>query len=440
MPRRGAIVLGETNRVRSPCAPECRLGVLRYIASAFGSAGDFLPTLAVARTLAQAGHDVSFVTNSFHEKSVRTAGLDYLPAGEHVDLYGLIAADPGLLESPRVLKVMAEDLARPHYAATYHLVSDLLRRERPHAVIGSNLAFGLLWAGLERRVPAVMIAATPLAWGGSHAPGQFLDFEIPERFLPLAAGATRAIFTTVIDYFLRSIGRTAGAIGFDASWTAVEKNVALHAGTWPTLLRPQSPGDLPNMRACGFVRAGHLGTTAPTLPDDLEAFLAAGDPPVVIALGSIFSIGSDDLVADAAHACHEIGRRSVVVGHAPRNRDLPPDTLVVPYATYHLLFPRSAASVIHGGAGTTGEALKSGRPTVVVPLAFDQFGMAWHVDRLGAGVRVPKKGRSRETLAKAIREACENPAMATRASEVAAELSAAPDGADRIAELIVELS
>lgn len=411
---------------------------MRYVASAIGSAGDFLPTLAVARVLARDGHDVTFVTNSFHEATVRAAGLDYVGAGEHIDLYARIIGDPEMLTSPRALGFLTE-LAAPHFAATYHVVRAMLRAERVDAVIGSNLAFGLHWAAIERGVPAVMIAATPLCWIALHAPVQFLDVAIPPSALPLAVGVARAIAYGLIDHVVRSIARSAGPMAFDASFSGVEARLALHAGVWPELLRPPSAGDLPTMHACGFVRAGHLGTTASALPPELEAFLAEGEPPVVIALGSIFSLGSADLVADAADACVDVGRRCVIVGRAPDARALPPGVLVVPYATYELLFPRAAAVVIHGGAGTTGEALRSGRPSVVVPLAFDQFGMAWHVDRLGTGVRVPKRARTRATLASALRRACEDPGLAARAAQVADELRGEPDGAERTAQLITAL-
>ncbi len=413
---------------------------MRYIASAFGSAGDFLPTLAVARALARDGHDVTFVTNPFHERSVRAAGLDYRAAGELVDLYRLIAADPGLLTSPRVLQVMAEDLARPHFAVTYHLIRDMLCAERVDAVIGSNLALGLHWAAIARRVPAVMVAATPLGWLSGHAPAQFLDFELPASVLPTVLHAVRAVGIGLLDHALRSIARTAGATSFDASYSAVEASVALHAGMWPELMRPPSKGDLPNMRACGYVRAGHLGTSAPALSPELESFLDEGDPPIVIALGSIFALSSDELVADAAEACAELGKRCIVVGPAPRERALPGGTLVVPYATYHLLFPRAEAVIIHGGAGTTGEALRGGTPSVVVPLAFDQFGIAWQVERLGAGVRVPKRGRSCEVIASALGRVCAEESFSQRAAEIAGEIGRAPDGADVVAKLAVGLA
>lgn len=38
---------------------------MRCVATSFGSAGDFLPTVAVAAAMRNAGHDVVFVANPF---------------------------------------------------------------------------------------------------------------------------------------------------------------------------------------------------------------------------------------------------------------------------------------------------------------------------------------------------------------------------------------
>jgi rhamnosyltransferase subunit B len=413
---------------------------VRYLASSFGSAGDFLPTLAVARALAEQGHEVSFVTNPFHEPAVKRAGLHYVGAGELVDITRLITDDPRLLVPSHGGRVLLEEVGPAYVVATYYASRELLRSTRFDAVIGSNLAYGVLWAAMERRLPNVMVSATPLVWLSKEAPAQFLDFELPAWMLPYAAGLTSAVAIGLLDHGLRSLARTLGVTAFDASLTAIEAQLALHAGMWPELVRGPAADDPPNRRACGFASAGRLGGNTPTLSPELESYLAVGEPPVVIGLGSIFSLGSDELVVDLAASCARIGRRCVVVGPAPRHGELPPSTFVVPYASYDLLFPRAAAVVIHGGAGTTGEALKCGRPSVVVPLALDQFNLAWQVDRLGAGVRVPKRGRTREALTLALRRACEDQGMAARATEVATSLRAEPDGAEEAARLVVECS
>jgi UDP:flavonoid glycosyltransferase YjiC (YdhE family) len=59
------------------------------------------------------------------------------------------------------------------------------------------------------------------------------------------------------------------------------------------------------------------------------------------------------------------------------------DVLVVERAPHQLLFPRASAVVLHGGIGTTGQALRSGRPMLVVPHGHDQFDNAYRVTKLG---------------------------------------------------------
>ena len=52
--------------------------------------------------------------------------------------------------------------------------------------------------------------------------------------------------------------------------------------------------------------------------------------------------------------------------------ELPKGVVAFDYAPFSLLFPRAAAIVHHGGIGTTGQAMRSGRPSLVMPCAWDQ--------------------------------------------------------------------
>ena len=54
---------------------------LTCVATSFGSAGDLLPTLAIAAALRRRGHDIRFVANPSYESQVRRAGrpIDGMP-------------------------------------------------------------------------------------------------------------------------------------------------------------------------------------------------------------------------------------------------------------------------------------------------------------------------------------------------------------------------
>lgn len=69
------------------------------------------------------------------------------------------------------------------------------------------------------------------------------------------------------------------------------------------------------------------------------------------------------------------------------------------------LFPRMAANVHHGGAGTTGTALAAGRPSLVVPFAVDQPFWGARVAALGAGpAPIPRQQLTAAALAAALRQ------------------------------------
>jgi sterol 3beta-glucosyltransferase len=67
---------------------------------------------------------------------------------------------------------------------------------------------------------------------------------------------------------------------------------------------------------------------------------------------------------------------------------------------HEVLFPRMAAVVHHGGAGTTGTGLAAGVPNVVCPFFSDQPFWGRRVAVLGAGPPpLPIKGLTRDELA-----------------------------------------
>ena len=106
-----------------------------------------------------------------------------------------------------------------------------------------------------------------------------------------------------------------------------------------------------------------------------------------------------------------------------------PDVLVIDSAPHHWLFPRVAAVVHHGGAGTTAAGLLAARPTVVCPFQGDQHFWGAAVHRAGAGPQpLPAKKLTPSRLAFAIRAAINDPTMQTRIAGLA-ERIAQEDGA-----------
>jgi sterol 3beta-glucosyltransferase len=114
-----------------------------------------------------------------------------------------------------------------------------------------------------------------------------------------------------------------------------------------------------------------------------------------------------------------------------------PGLIEIEGAPHDWLFPRMAALVHHGGAGTTAEGLRAGKPTAVFPSNFgDQLFWGRRVRALGVGPEpVPQKRLTAEGLAAAIRAVNEDGRMRSRAAEVGEGIRA-EDGVARAVEIV----
>ena len=170
------------------------------------------------------------------------------------------------------------------------------------------------------------------------------------------------------------------------------------------------------------------------LPEELENFLANGAPPIYLGFGSMRA--SDQTGRVLIEAVRALGLRAILSqGWANlRPEDAGDDCFSAGDLSHAKLFPRVAAIVHHGGAGTTATAARAGRPQVIIPHNYDQFYWAHRVQELGVGVSGPlRDDLSVDGLAQALRE-CLQPDMTTRAQVLPhrMELHGARIAAERI--------
>ncbi|MFI2609164.1 glycosyltransferase [Kitasatospora sp. NPDC018619] len=173
------------------------------------------------------------------------------------------------------------------------------------------------------------------------------------------------------------------------------------------------------------------------LPDDLEAFLAAGEPPVYVGFGSMAAHAPEGIARVAVEAGRAHGRRVILArGWAGLAAvDDGEDCHVVGEVNQQALFRRVAAVVHHGGAGTTTTAAAAGVPQVVVPRIADQPYWAARVARLGLGAAHLDPTPTVESLSAALTTAL---APETRARAEAVAGGIRTDGAMVAAKLLFE--
>ena len=136
-----------------------------------------------------------------------------------------------------------------------------------------------------------------------------------------------------------------------------------------------------------------------------------------------------------ARSSEEFRRQS----HQPIPRNLPGSVLAVPYAPHSLLMPRALVNIHQGGVGTTAQALRAGKPQVVVPFAHDQPDHAARIARYGLGKTVFRDACNEKTLTKALTTILNDPTIATRAAAVGQQVQA-EDGVASACAVIEALS
>lgn len=368
--------------------------------SASGSWGDVLPFVAVAHGMRARGHDVEFVVPSgFHERLERE-GFAVRGAGWEIGPDELAALDVDWSRGsglPMMRAVMRELL--------------LPRLDDAHAALETAVAGADLLAFHVNQVMAPIVSArtgvpcaalslfamiVPTAEGLASSP-------IPQLPGPLRRVGNRALLAVLLRagrwaFHDREFNRLRARLGLPARH-AYFMTAALDADRYLALV-PASfvsrPTDWPpHAQLTGF--CAWDGNRTATVPEEVDEFLAAGDPPVLVTMGSAGSAGFTELLGVIAAALDQRNLRGLFLLGDARHRG---DSLdgrpgVTEFAPLSAVLPQCRAVVHHRGYGTTAATLLAGLPAVTVSPMPDQLWYGRRVAALGAGIALPWRGRRR---------------------------------------------
>ena len=370
--------------------------------------GDVFPYAPVAAELARRGHDVTFVAPSELLPSLAAEGVtladadagEMCPSG--LDHYGDYCARWG--------KVVSGALLMPLYYRRLTVPRlDPLLDAIEKVADGADLlvshpgAAPIATMPFERRgIPFMAGDLFPMLVRTSDHP--------PEGLVPFRTGRTR-------------LARRANAFAWNAGqspmarWCFDEKRIVakrralgLPADGWHVMDRRLSPDH--NMAMVSphyyppasdrgeeypFVGFTHWTGSRDDLPADVTEFLRAGAPPVLVCLGTSAASAAPEVFDHAAQALDELGLRGVyLASNDTIAARLAGRAGVWPFVPVGPVLPHVRA-VVHAGAhGMNSLVLAAGKPSVVVPVLFDQLWHARRHEQLGTGRRV----RGRATVAK----------------------------------------
>lgn len=376
-----------------------------------GSRGDIEPYVALGLALKNSGQQVQIASLKNFELLISGSGLDFYPVQGDISsiMTSEVANNARQVDNPlkflRSFNQMKEyvfELQKDFFDAC--LGSDAIVYH-PGASIGYFIAQHL-------NIPSIL--ATPFPMAPTKAYPSLIFYHMP-RFGKIYNLFTHRVFENIM---------------WMANRSPVQQFWKQKFGKKPENFRcpygRQTTKRLPTIMSCSdavFPRpddwSEHVHNTGYWFLDenpdwspgeDLLAFLEQGPPPVYVGFGSVadpkLALETTLIVIDGLRLAGQRGLLSSGWQGMRIESKVPDSIYLLESAPHAWLFPRMAAVVHHGGAGTTAAGFRAGVPSVIIPHSNDQYAWGQRVYELGAGSRpIPRKHLNPERLAEAIQAA-----------------------------------
>jgi sterol 3beta-glucosyltransferase len=412
---------------------------MRICILALGSRGDVQPYVALARGLDVAGHQTVVCAAPAFQSFVESNGVEFA-SFDTGDPQALIHSPEGreVFQSSRNPFAMMRGLMR--------LLEPVLEKGYTDACQVTLGADAILASPGALPIAHSLREARGIPFGGAflqpghptRAFGSWLFPDVPD-WLPFGGSLRRGSYRATWHILFRIVRGANDAARRHVLGLGPAANPfsAMVRERWP-MLYGFSPAVVPRptdwgseLDVTGYWFLDRPADWTPTR--ELREFLAAGPAPICVGFGSMPSDDPEKMTSLFTAAFERAGTRGILLtgwgGLVSAN--LPETILALDGAPHDWLFPRVAAVVHHGGAGTTAAALRAGTPALVVPFIADQRFWGRRVTALGAGLGPLSRRRlSVEKLAALLRELVGNPSYRAHARHIARQL-AREDGVAR---------
>ncbi len=389
---------------------------MRVLLSSIGSRGDVQPLVALGLELRALGHGARLCVAPNFKEWIESYGLECAPIGPDLKkLTGGTVSGKPVLPSAEQLQQMADQMVRGQFQVISEAASDC-----DLVVAAGALQIATRSIAEVQKIPYVFAAYCPAVLPSSHYPppkmGGHYSYSLTEAENQQLWKEDEQSFN---ERFGATLNQERAKVGLDPV-ASVQRSMFTDR-PWLAADAVMAPV-FPNA-GMEVVQTGAWMVSDPAaLPEDLENFLASGAPPIYLGFGSMRA--SDQTGRVLIEAARALGLRSILSqGWANLTpSDMGNDCLSIGDVSHEKLFPRVAAIVHHGGAGTTATAARAGRAQVIIPHNYDQFYWAHRVQELGVGVSGPTRDDlSADELVQALSE-CLRPELTMRAQAMAARV------------------
>ena len=369
---------------------------MRFAVVTLGSAGDLHPFLAIARELAQRGHEVHLLSQAPYQDQVEREGVRFraIVSASH---HERTLTHPLLWHPIDGFGVLWRHLCVPAIEGTCEALGELVRSDPgPLTVFASPLAAGARFARdrWPEKIRLLTGYTAPMGLRDTDDPMFLGGWQVPGWLpTPVRRSLWRALDRWKLEPMARPTLDRWRRVWHTPPISGSVFGDWLHSPDGGLALYPDWFAAVPqSWQARGVAQSGFPvfePRIADPLPNDLLTFLKARDKPVVVYPGS--AAGTSGRFLDLVWgACLQMGVPAVVLAphlHAdlPRAAAAPEHLITVRQATLSLLLPRCSVFVHHGGIGSAAQGLAHHTPQIVLASAYDQFENGARIAQLSQG-------------------------------------------------------
>jgi zeaxanthin glucosyltransferase len=389
--------------------------------------GHLNPSMVLAGTLQQQGHEVVFFNTLDTSHALASAGLRLVSFAEAEYPVGELkhaTRKIGELSGPAAFANYVERMVL-FFRASFRDLPELIRRERIDLLVIDQVLYGGATIAEHLGLPFISLANALLLNREDVIPPPIMLWP----FDPSAAGIERnrkgwAVIDQAYAMLLAVVNEQRRSWKLPEYNNLVEDSFSTLAQICqqPPVLefpRPQAPETL---HLVGHLQDEYLSRDIPFPWKWLD-----GRPLIYASCGTLQN-RLEHVFRAIIEACAPLDAQVVIAlgkdALSPESfGTVPANIKLVPYAPQAELLRRASLCILHAGLNTTLDCLENGVPMVAIPVASEQPGIAMRIAHLGAGTVVPLAEVSAVSLSTAIQTVLTEPTFREASQSAAREIA-----------------
>lgn len=409
------------------------------VISTFGTLGDVIPYISIAKTLQTYGHNVILATCEVHRNLCTKNNIRFKPLSPNLDISnGTLVKQ--MMNSRHGERLIFEEIMR-NIDITYNELLDIttdcdILINHCYCYAGPIVAEkrNLVWVSCHLSPTNFWSAYDPSALSNSeyliHLPKLGLTIN---KFIIKMARKQSLKWCFPLEKLKKEIGLSnnkhpvfEGLFSKYLSFALFSSEFAKSQKDWA--------------KSCiqvGFVNS--LSYSELEESELKEFILSENYPLIVIALGSSVINNSDEIYSIIEQITIKSSYKFLFIGGNAKNLHSNNKIFYSNAIPYRSVFKYAKLIIHHGGIGTTSDAMLAGVPMIILPQFIDQPDNACRITKLGIGEFIQKSKFNANTLFKMIEKIINNDNYYSKAKSISQKLNL-EDANSLILEKINEIS